>query len=872
MIRADDPRVTAYALDEGDLADRRAVEAAIASDPEVAAAVEATRATAREARGAFDATRTTGLAPAQRAAVLEAARAAAVAPPTATTVASGPVAAPSWPRRWAPFAAGLATAAGLLVTLSRSDVGARRDAGDSTRVASLRDAVEDFDPPVVDLALRVDADAVRDERQSLFGAEGHETARRDPGASHAPPTLLPAMPPGTVEGPRVGLVVTPAADATKPASDALRLLREALPVDRRSPSSGGAGHPASGSGGAGGGTPTTSPLSVGGEPYVAATSGGGGAGGGFVDLSRPDGATQRLRILGRLERTAATRGLDPATGAAVAYEYRPFAPVAGLEAGTTFGSVEECVERVPAGLRWVKVGEGYALVSTTDLPPTAEPTAGETYDDVVESPFLRVADAPLSTFSIDVDTASYSNVRRMLRAGTRPPKAAVRVEELVNYFPYAYAPPTGPEPFAVHLEAAACPWNGKHVLVRVGLKGREVEKAARPPMNLVFLVDVSGSMDAPNKLPLVQASMRMLLEDLAERDSVAIVVYAGASGLVLPPTSCERKDVIQAAIDGLRSGGSTNGAAGIELAYQVAAQRFDKGAVNRVVLATDGDFNVGVTDRDALLALVTEKAKSGVFLTCLGFGMGNLKDATLEMLADKGNGNYGYVDSTKEARKVLVEGAAGTLVTIAKDVKLQVEFNPAVVSSYRLVGYDNRRLAARDFADDTKDAGEVGAGHTVTALYEVVPVGAEDRAAGVGPDGVEPLRYGPQPAPALPPVPPPPPIYVPGGPRTESPPVVVEIPELLTVKVRWKEPTGTTSTRREHPMLRVVPEYAKASPDFKFAAAVASFAMLLKGSAYAGHASFDAVEELAGEGLGFDPSGYRKEFLELVAAAKALPK
>jgi Ca-activated chloride channel family protein len=515
-------------------------------------------------------------------------------------------------------------------------------------------------------------------------------------------------------------------------------------------------------------------------------------------------------------------------------------------------TVEECTDVSPGRTHWEKVGDGWALVTEP------ESAGGEAYVLVAESPFLRVADARLSTFSIDVDTASYANVRRMLTAGQRPPADAVRVEELLNYFPYAYPAPTGTDPFAVHLEVAECPWEVTHRLVRVGIQGRPLERKARPPMNLVFLVDVSGSMNAPNKLPLVQASLRMLLEELNERDSVAIVVYAGASGLALPPTWCEQKAEIQRVIDDLRPGGSTNGAAGIELAYEIATQRFVKDGVNRVVLATDGDFNVGVTSQGALHALITAKAKSGVFLTCLGYGMGNLKDATLELLADKGNGNYGYIDSTREARKVLVDEASGTLVTIAKDVKLQVEFNPATVASYRLIGYDNRRLADRDFADDTKDAGEVGAGHRVTALYEVVPVGAPDAAA-VAPTTEEPLRYGAKPAP----------VAAPAGPMAPENDLAKE---LLTVKVRWKEPAGTVSTKREFPLVDGGASYGKASRDFKFAASVVGFGMKLRGSPYAAKLTWDAVAEWASDGLSFDPGAYRAEFVDLVAKAKALPR
>ena len=479
----------------------------------------------------------------------------------------------------------------------------------------------------------------------------------------------------------------------------------------------------------------------------------------------------------------------------------------------------------------------------------------ESYSPIADNGFVRVADQPLSTFSIDVDTASYSNVRRYLNSGALPPKDAVRIEEMVNYFPYRYAPPKEGDaaPFAAQIEVAGCPWNKGHRLVRVGLKGREIARDKRPPSNLVFLIDVSGSMQPENKLPLVKQGLRMLVRELKENDRVAIVVYAGETGLLLPDTTGDQRATILRAIDALGAGGSTNGAGGITLAYQVASEHFIKGGVNRVLLCTDGDFNVGVTDPQALTKLIEEKATTGVFLSVLGFGMGNLKDATMEKLADKGTGNYAYVDNLAEARKVLVEQMSGTLVTIAKDVKTQVEFNPAKVSGYRLVGYENRLLAKEDFSDDRKDAGEIGAGHTVTALYEVVPAGA---AAGADRPGVDELKYQ-KPAAAAPP---------PGPAAGDA------SAELLTVKLRYKEPDGTTSRLLEFPVTDGGVAYAKASDDFKFAASVAAFGMILRDSPHKGQVTFDGVLELAQEGKGADASGYRGEFIELVRAAKALPR
>ncbi len=347
----------------------------------------------------------------------------------------------------------------------------------------------------------------------------------------------------------------------------------------------------------------------------------------------------------------------------------------------------------------------------------------ESYDPLVDNQFLAVSENPLSTFSIDVDTASYSNIRRfLLQQNQLPPAGAVRIEELINYFHYQYPQPEGERPFSVTTEVASCPWAAEHRLVRIGLKGREIAADKRPPTSLVFLIDVSGSMEQPNKLPLVQESLKLLTKQLTENDHVAIVVYAGNSGMVLPSTRGDKHEEIIAAIERLRAGGSTNGGQGIQLAYEIASQNFLKGGVNRVILATDGDFNVGITNQDELVRLIQEQAKTGVFLTTLGFGYGNLKDSTMQKLADKGNGNNYYIDDLPEARKVLVEQMGGTLVTIAKDVKIQIEFNPQEVAGYRLIGYEKRMLAKEDFNNDKIDAGEIGAGHTVTALYEVVTV------------------------------------------------------------------------------------------------------------------------------------------------------
>ncbi len=463
----------------------------------------------------------------------------------------------------------------------------------------------------------------------------------------------------------------------------------------------------------------------------------------------------------------------------------------------------------------------------------------ESYARLDDNPFLSANQKPLSTFSIDVDTASYANVRRMLMQGQKPPKDAVRIEELVNYFPYRYPAPQGDSPFAVHSEVLPCPWSPTHRLVKLGLKGRELETKTRPAANLVFLLDVSGSMSSPNKLPLLQKSLALLVEQLREDDRVAIVVYAGASGLVLPSTPGSDRGRILASLNELSAGGSTNGAAGIQLAYRTAEEGFRKGGINRVILATDGDFNVGVSSEGELTRLVEEKAKSGVALTVLGLGMGNYKDSMLEKLADKGNGNYAYLDALSEAKKVLVEQASGTLVTIAKDVKLQVEFNPARVQAYRLIGYENRMLRSEDFNDDKKDAGDLGAGHTVTALYEVVPFGEK-----VELPAVDPLKYQP----------------------SRAAPEVAGSDELMTVKLRYKAPEGETSRMLSFAITDK--GVSEPSTEAQFVAGVVEFGLLLRDSPHKGSANWNQALELARAGAGDDQ--YRREFLELVKKAQSL--
>jgi Ca-activated chloride channel family protein len=482
---------------------------------------------------------------------------------------------------------------------------------------------------------------------------------------------------------------------------------------------------------------------------------------------------------------------------------------------------------------------GYAL---HDQIFRREPGNTEGYSAIEENPFFLASERALSTFSVDVDRASYSNVRRFLNEGTRPPKDAVRIEELVNYFPYAYSEPTGNDPVSITTSVASAPWNRSHRLVMIGLKARSIPTASLPPNNLVFLIDVSGSMDEPNKLPLVKSAFELLVNQLRPQDRVAIVVYAGNAGLVLPSTSGSNKETILDAITRLEAGGSTAGGAGIRLAYDIAAQNFMKNGNNRVILATDGDFNVGVSSDAEMVRLIEDRRKTGVFLTTLGFGTGNIKDSKLEQLADHGNGNYAYVDNILEAKKMFVRELGATLRTIAKDVKLQIEFNPRKVAAYRLIGYENRLLNDADFSDDTKDAGDMGAGHTVTALYEIVPVGAPLDTLIPKPSN---LRYQT-------------PRDVASGGSSN---------EMLFVKLRYKEPDGATSKLMSRAVMDAV---TSKNSDFAFASAVAEFGLLLRDSKYRSGASYESVRELANASVSDDPDGLRREFVSLVDKAAKL--
>jgi Ca-activated chloride channel family protein len=471
----------------------------------------------------------------------------------------------------------------------------------------------------------------------------------------------------------------------------------------------------------------------------------------------------------------------------------------------------------------------------------------ESYKGIAENEFSNVKTSPLSTFSTDVDAASYSNVRRFINNGQLPPADAVRIEEMINYFNYNLAGPTNNEPVAIHTELSSAPWNPKHRLLRIGLKAKTIATEKLPASNLVFLIDVSGSMNSANKLPLVKSSLKMLVDQLRQQDKVALVVYAGAAGVVLPSTAGDKKETINNAIDNLEAGGSTAGGAGIKLAYQIAAENVMKDGNNRIVLATDGDFNVGASSDDDMEKLIEKKRESGIFLSVLGYGMGNYKDSKMETLADKGNGNYAYIDNITEARKTLVNEFGGTLFTVAKDVKLQIEFNPAKVQAYRLLGYENRMLKKEDFNNDKKDAGDMGSGHTVTAFYEIVPAGIKDDYM----VSVDALKYQ----------------------KNEEKPVATSgSSEMMTIKFRYKEPVSSKSKLSQVAIMDTPKDFNFTTDDFKFASAVAEFGMLLRDSKFKQHSSYKHAIATARAGKGSDAEGYRSEFIRLAESAKLMSK
>jgi Ca-activated chloride channel family protein len=818
----DDPRLTAFALGELEGEELAAVEAALRDDPAARAAVEEIRATASQlgavlgAEAAADPV-SAGAPPLRRAAI--------VPGQDLHKLDGGPLAKViKFPQVYY-IVGGLAAAAfAVLVVQYQSPVSRQRAEKKSYFEVSLPAPTDDGrknEPErgrAVDAMAKISAQAVQDKKQrdelvssnepsgALAGATG--AAKSSVASANAFKELPPASSPVAAAPYEYGAVRADSAGGRVEADDASGKLDANGPV-------------------------ALAQFSVGADKDQGYAKAKAPTGGSPMDLE-----VQRQQSQPRNIGALGFQGGGNLKNA----QYRAY--IQSNSDGAQFNALNSGQLADAARAKSLSNTEGYAYQHDND--------------------FLGAGENPLSTFSIDVDTASYANVRRFLTGGQLPPPDAVRIEELVNYFPYRYAPPPAAErsdasaaPFAASMEVAQAPWAPEHRLVRIGLKGREVSLAARGAANLVFLLDVSGSMDEPNKLPLVKESMRLLVGKLRPDDRVAIVVYAGASGLALPSTPVAKSAEILAALDALTPGGSTNGAMGLQLAYDIAKANFVAGGLNRVILCTDGDFNVGVTSEGDLTRLIEEKAKSGVFLTVLGFGMGNYKDATLEKLADKGNGNYGYIDTRREAEKLLVDQVSGTLVTIAKDVKLQVEFNPAQVASYRLIGYENRLLKKEDFNNDAVDAGEIGAGHTVTALYEIVPVGAEGKATASTP-AVDELKYRSAET-----------RKAEGGNRKSE----IGNPksaELLTLKVRYKEPTGAVSRKLEFPLTDSSARFADASADFKFAAAVAEFGMILRDSPHKGTGTLADVLAWAQAGTDSDAGGYREEFIRLVRQAQAL--
>ncbi len=825
----DDPRLTTYALGEIEDAERPEIEAGLASDPGARALVEEIRATARLLVDHLRAETGSGLEPGQHRAI-------------ENRLETHPPRKPAGRRRWA----GLAVAAGLLGLTATLLVPAIRSFLDRPEpIVNARNFIASADMAKAEAAQRWGERSDRDAPASANEPAVDYRTFNDsaPAASPAPAAAESASRSNDImddDAIVLGRQVTaPSGPPARPKS----LAKESTVGREVALSSSSRG------------SRPAAPAQPGGQPGAFKTYH--GMNGEAGERKRSAATPEMIALKPADARIAEAAGAKPAAAPAEGLSLDRVADVAepnkpalaerglGYKAKATV-EAEQLVEKkadLDAALG-VKEGTARTLIEMAEvrrkqLQDEAK-AGGEAFQAIVDHPFLPVAENPLSTFSIDVDTASYSNVRRFLNQNSLPPRDAVRIEELVNYFPYRYPAPKADEPFSVNCEVARCPWDAEHRLVRIGLKGREVENDTRPPSNLVFLIDVSGSMQDLDKLPLLKAGMKLLVEQLGENDRVAMVVYAGKEGLALASTRCDRKAEILSALEQLQAGGSTNGGKGIELAYQVAVANFIKGGTNRVILATDGDFNVGVTEGPALNKLIEEQRQTGVFLSVLGFGQGNVKHDKLESLADKGNGQYCYIDSIREARKVLVEQMGGTLVTIAKDVKIQVAFDPTRTASYRLIGYENRTLQNRDFEDDKKDAGEIGAGHCVTALYEVAPPGV----AAVANSKLQESKLAQQAAK--------------GNAR------------LLEVRLRCKASDGDVSRLITSPADDDGRDFAAASADFRFASAVAGFGMLLRDSPHKGSLTWDGLIELASGSTGGDPGGYRKEFLGLVRKAREI--
>jgi Ca-activated chloride channel homolog len=814
-INPNDPKWTAYVLGELDEADREAVERLLEASAEARALVDDLKIATAAIREELASDAPEFLTPAQRAVVRRAAG-----------VATAPLGG-RLPMRWA-WGLGAAAAAVIVaavVQMSREPLAPEGRGSEQTRVA-----------------LNTIPSSIPQGQEPGSTTPGAATPATTSGAAKSAPTQSgptqsdAAPPAGTVNPPvAVAPVLTPE-QLQKLQDGSSTLPSGPVPVTPPAPA-------------------PPAPVRVGGS---AATLAGSLAESVTVTAQAPtvDVQNARQRVASETQgqqgqqrqgaaggRGGRGAGTGPGVSGGIPGGVAPGIP--GGMAGGVVGGLP--VAPPPAVAAPAGVG---AIDSLTRVAPRSDvfyprPIGTESYARVSENPFVRVRQEPLATFSIDVDTASYSNVRRFLTQNQLPPPDAVRIEELINYFTYDYARPSGQHPISTTMTVTDAPWNPRHRLVRFGVKAREIDAGRRPASNLVFLIDVSGSMNTPQKLPLVKSGLKMLVDQLGENDVVSIVVYASASGLVLPPTSGQQKQVISQAIETLQAGGSTNGGAGIQLAYRQATANFIRGGVNRVILVTDGDFNVGLTTQSELTSLIEERARSGVFLSVLGFGMGNLKDSTMERLADMGNGHYAYIDTLSEARKVLVEEMSNTLVTVAKDVKIQVDFNPAKVEAYRLIGYENRVLRAEDFNNDVKDAGDMGAGHAVTALFEIVPTGVSVPGPSIDPSVFQP------------------------APR-DTPPPASSSNDLLVLRVRYKLPDAADSTRMDVPLADRRQAFSDAPADVRFAASVAAFGMILKNSAYRGTAGLEWVLDTATASRGQDRGGYRSEFISLVQKAIVL--
>jgi Ca-activated chloride channel family protein len=864
-LSPDSPELTAYALGELTPAERAAVEAALADAPELRAELDALRHTADLLAHEFAAEPAVELSPGQRATIVQNAGRPGAKAEAEPDPARPPLATLLW-ERFQTWRASLAWAVAAVAVLALTLAWWPKPRDLEHRFAQLR-YQPDFSPapaaqphapsnaPAVPFAVKYELADKQSAANSILGVPAVATASAPPqsGAAQAPALDASAKTPmgggakrdlnrfGMQNGQDAPVAVGQTwnlAGAPVSATDALTP-SAAAPADTYAKSA------------------AVAPAEA---PAVRVLS---SAADGRANALAPSsaGGITAAPLNGGLAHEPLSKG-KPAAASPLSARYARWPEAEGRKE-VELGRAVQLAEATPALQEHLVREKEVVLQQLADRSDAAAklfyrvPSGGlaglgtEAYAPVTDNPFKEVTSAPLSTFGMDVDTGSYANLRRFLRGGSLPPPDAVRLEELINYFHYDYPPPHGDDPFSATVEIATCPWDETHKLARVGIRAKDLAKGERPRANLVFLLDVSGSMEPENKLPLVKRSMRLLLDKLTPRDTVGIVTYAGDAKIALEPVAItpDGRQRVTDVLEGLRAGSGTHGSAGIQNAYAMATNHFAKEGVNRVILCTDGDFNIGITDQNELLNLITQEAKSGVFLSVLGFGMDNLKDVTMETLADKGNGNYAYIDSFSEARKVLVEQLDGTLVTVAKDAKVQVEFNPARVTSYRLLGYEKRLLRDRDFNDDTKDAGEVGAGHSVTVLYEIVLTGPNLA-------GVDPLRYGEKK----------------GDPETAGRATVkpVHTDELLNLKLRYKQPDGEKSRLIEQPVKDAAREFGQAGSDFKFAAAVAGYGMLLRNSPHKGDLTWEKVLRLAEQGLGEDKEGYRAEFVDLARTAQKL--